>query len=238
MPRSALTISPRRRLPVLLFGLVAALLVVAGARITSAGLADYQTRAFLVDWEAKATEPSPRAWTVAHAAATRAVAHYPVPHGAYLERLGYVHAWQHYRQPPGFRSAHASRQAAREAYRIAVQVRPTWPYAWAALAEVKLRLLEFDTEFHHALAQAQRLGPWRANINRRVAEVGLIAWPQLSRMEQHAALTAAARAIKLASHHRSPLFSLGKSTNRLHILCKQLESQGHKVSSKECNSAF
>ena len=61
-------------------------LVVLGAQLTLSGVADFQTRSFLADWEAHRTPPSPQAWAVAHAAATRAAIRYPVPHGAYLER--------------------------------------------------------------------------------------------------------------------------------------------------------
>lgn len=215
-------------------GLIASVLALAGVGMASAGLADQQTRAFLADWEAKATAPSARAWEVAFAAATRAVAHYPVAHGAYLERLGYVHAWQHFGQASGAPGAQLSRQAARDAYRAAVQARPHWPYAWAALARVKLDLLEFDAEFHRALSEAQRLGPWRTDINRRVAEVGLSAWPQLAGAQRALTLDAAVRAMSQGRSHRAPLLALAHYAGQSAALCARLHTQGLRPSASEC----
>lgn len=214
--------------------LLAAVLLVIGVRMTSAGIADYQTRAFLADWESKAAPPSPRAWQVALDAAQRASSHYPVANGAYLERLGYVHAWQHFNTAFGAAQAQASRQAARDAYRAAIAARPTWPHAWAALAQVKLALLELDDEFRHALAQAQRLGPWRADINRRVAETGFIAWAHLPSPQQDLVLLAASHAIRQSARDRAPLFALAQRASQREVLCQRLRQQGYTPKAADC----
>lgn len=230
-PRTA---TAARRFALILFALVASLLLINGLRMTTAGIADFQARAFLADWEAKSVEPSPRAWDVALQAATRATAHYPVANGAYFERLGYIYAWQHFSQPFGSPTAQASRKAARAAQQAAVAARPTWPYAWAALAEAKLNLLEFDAEFHHALDQALHYGPTRSDINRRVAEVGFIAWPQLSANQRDQTIRAAARAIAQAKRHRARIFALASTAGQQTRLCNDLGAQAYLPSAQEC----
>lgn len=234
MPKSTPGFAAKPYLQALFFGLVAALLLINGVRMTSAGMADFQAAAFLADWQAKSAEPSPRAWNVALQAATRANAHYPVPNGPYLERLGYIHAWQYFTQPFGSADAQPSREAARKAHRAAVQARPTWPYGWAALAEAKLNLLEFDAEFRTALVQAVHHGPNRADVHRRVASVGFVAWPQLSAEQKHQALRSGARAIMLARRHRAPLFSLAAAAGQQAQLCENLRAQGYRPSAQEC----
>lgn len=232
--RQRLPATATRPLGVVLIALIAMALIFGGVRMTSAGIADFQAQAFLADWETKSAQPSQRAWDVAHQAARRAIAHYPVANGAYLERLGYIHAWQHFSQPFGSTDAQPSRQAARDAQRAAVQARPTWPYAWAALAEAKLNLLEFDDEFHQALANALRYGPYRADIQRRVAAVGFIAWPQLSPHQQTTTLDVAANAITQARRHRAPLFALATAAGQHTRLCNDLLKQGHRPSAQHC----
>lgn len=223
-----------QRITALCTGLIGAAFLVAGAGMASAGLADDQTRAFLADWEAKLAAPSAAAWNVASNAARRAVAYHPVANGPYLERLGYVHAWQHFGQPQAAPSAQASRQAARDAYRAAIQARPHWPYAWTALAQIKLELREFDAEFRRALLQAQHLAPWRTDINRRVAEVGLIAWTQIDGPQHALVLDAAARAIGYSSRHRAPLFALAAHAGQTRVLCSRLRTQGLPTRTQDC----
>lgn len=214
-----------RRTGIGLLALAALLLVYSGTRLTLAGLADYQTRAFLADWEERRTPPSAQAWAVAHAAATRAVTQYPAAHGGYLERLGYIHAWQHHTAPFGATHAAPSRQAALHAYRAATAARPTWPYAWAALADIKLRLLQFDTEFHHALAHAHTLAPWRPNINHRLAELGFAAWPQLDTAQRQATLETARRALpQLNASTTATLFAQAAIAGQQPALCHSLNN--------------
>lgn len=211
------------------------LLIYLGARLTLAGVADFQTRAFLTDWESRRTPPSAQAWSVAYASAARATTVFPVPQGRYLERLGYVHAWQHHHAPLGAAHAGASRHAARDAYRAATRARPTWPYAWLALAEVKLRLLEFDPEFHHALAQVHALAPWRPSINHRLALLGLTAWPQLAAAQRSASLESARRALAhLNAISATALFTQASVAGQGPTLCNSLEDATRKRMHRHC----
>lgn len=197
-------------------------LLVAGSRMLLAGVASYQAEAFLEDWSAKAEEPSERAWQIAHEAAQRAIDRYPTANGAYLERLGLIQQWKEFRQPFGALQAMGSRQAAAQAFREAISVRPNWPDNWAALAHAKLYLSEFDPEFHHALAQAHALAPWRIGVNSRLAEIGFITWPQLDVIERERILESARRTVVYSPVESKKIFTIAVNTGMTDALCNSL----------------
>lgn len=63
--------------------------------------------------------------------------------------------------------------SAKEYYLQATQLRPLWPVTWASLAKVKWRLQEFDNEMLFYLAQANKLGPKKPEVNLLFADLGL-----------------------------------------------------------------
>ncbi|MDI9728287.1 hypothetical protein [Stutzerimonas stutzeri] len=212
------------KLPTLCLLLAALGLMAMGARMATSGLAHYQTQAFLANWVAAAKEPNPRAWTIAEEAAQRAVAWYPVANGVYLDQLGLVHSWQHFRQPYGALDARNSRMAALDAYRAAVEARPTWPDTWARLAHAKLYLLAFDDEFDHALLQASVLGPWRIGINRELTEIGFTAWPQLDVTQRVVILELARRTVAYNAAEAKRTYQLAEYTGMTDVLCQSLNT--------------
>lgn len=211
------------KLPTLCLLLAALGLMAMGARMATSGLAHYQTQAFLANWVAAAKEPDPRAWNIAEEAAQRAVAWYPVANGVYLDQLGLVHNWQHFRQPYGALDARNSRMAALDAYRAAVEARPTWPDTWVRLAHTKLYLLDFDAEFDHAMLQASTLGPWRIGINRELTDIGLTAWPQLDTTQRAVTLEAARRTVAYSSNDAKRAEQLANHTAMTEVLCQSLD---------------
>lgn len=70
-------------------------------------------------------------------------------------------------------------EAALEALRKAVSLRPVSPYTWSMLLYVKSQLGEVDGEFGQALSNAVSLGPWEPEVQRTVAEIGLMNWERL-----------------------------------------------------------
>ncbi|WP_439862022.1 hypothetical protein [Pseudomonas sp. MBLB4136] len=214
--------SVTEKLPLLLVLLLALALLAAGARMIPAGIASYQAEAFIGTWEQAAGEPSPRAWVIAHDAAQRAIAWYPVANGDYLDRLGRIYSWQQFRQPYGDPLAEASRRAALQAYRAATAARPAWPYSWERLAHTKLYLQQFDGEFAHALGEAQRLGPWRIGVNRELAAIGLGAWAQLDAPQRQASLESARRVVAYGPAETKRLLELAEATGHLDELCNKL----------------
>ncbi len=214
-----------RRLARLLAIVLGLPLLYAGSCLLLAGIAGYQADAFLDDWEKKGEEPGEPAWQIAHDAAQRAIDLYPVANGAYQHRLGLIQQWQHFRQPFGAAEAEASRRAALEAFRAATSARPTWPEHWTSLAYAKLYLLEFDAEFHAALRRAHELGPWRNGINFRLAEIGLIAWPQLDTSERANILESARRTIAYSAQDARNLLSIAEQIGMTSELCASLSNE-------------
>lgn len=214
-----------RRMPALLVLLLAMALLIAGGRMSVAGIANYQAEAFMSAWAKAGSEPSARAWQVAHNAAQRANSLYPVANGQYLDQLGRVYSWQQFRQPYAAPIAHASRQAALDAYRAAVAARPTWPYTWERLAHSKLYLQEFDNEFDLAMQQAFQRGPWRIGVNRELAEIGFSAWQQLNPEQRHATLESARRSVANGHAEAQRLLNVAEITGRLSELCSSLSAE-------------
>lgn len=222
-----MTGNSRRRQRILLgLGLLCALvLATLGGRLFIAGIAAHQVQRFLDDWERLGEVPTGTAWDVAETAARRAVAFYPGANGDYLERLGKVYEWRHESLNFGDPRAQASRQRALDAYRQAVAVRPAWPDTWVQIAFVKLRLLEFDEEFDRALQQGFENGPWRMHINRGLATVGLIAWPQLDEAQRTQILTSAQRTVAFSDAQAVRLFGLSDHIDQTALLCAELPAE-------------
>lgn len=208
-------------------------LLYSGSRLLLAAIAGYQAQSFLDDWTRKNEEPSPRAWQVAHDAAQRAVDFYPGRNGEYLQRLGHIQQWKQFRHPFGAPEAQQSRRAALEAFRAASKTRPTWPANWTALAYAKLHLLELDSEFAHALRQAQAFGPTRLEINRTLAEIGFIAWPRLDAEQRQATLAAAHKTVNHGTREAQKLLAIAQQTGMQGELCSSL-GEAEKKKRKIC----
>lgn len=210
------------RMALLLAALLSLPLLYGGTGLLLAGIASYQAQSFLDDWARKGERPDVHAWQIAHDAAQRAIDLHPGANGAYLERLGRIHLWKQFGLPFGAPEAERTRRAALQAFRAAGEARPTWPFNWTALAYAKLYLLEFDDEFAHALEQARNLGPSRLIINRSLAEIGLIAWPQLSDEQRRATISAAEKTVKHSTKEAQGLLAIASSGGMHDQLCASL----------------
>lgn len=198
-------------------------LFVTGVRMAGAGIASYQTEAFLEDWASKGVQPDPRAWAVAEGAALRAISRYPTADGEYLDLLGRVYSWQHISEPFGSPRAETSRRAALDAYRAAVAARPTWPYTWLRLADTKLHLAQFDDEFRLARARATELGPTRIQIQREIAGIAFAAWRQLNANERQRALESARRAVAYGPRDAQQIHARAAQLGLADALCASLD---------------
>lgn len=191
-----------------------------GFYIFKAGFAQYQTRAFLDDWAEQGVPPNPKAWNIAVNAAEQSVALSPfVDNGEYLDNLGRVYEWRHFDLPYGDVEAKGSRESALDAYRRATQARPLWPYTYAQLAFVKLRLLQFDEEFEYAYVQAFELGPWRAGVQQQLAEISFIAWPSLNTHLKELAITSFQRLERIDPSAARSLVKRYSTSTMLSFIC-------------------
>ncbi|MBV1790206.1 hypothetical protein KQ940_19295 [Marinobacterium sp. D7] len=187
------------------------------------GVSSSQAEMFLRYWGEKREQPSDPAWLAAAAAAERAVSVGPGTNGDYWDRLGRIYEWRYINEPFGSELADASRERALEGYRASVEARPLWPHTWVQLAFVKLRLLEFDDEFDRALVQAFTLGPWRMNVQAQLAEIGMIAWPQLTPEQKAATWESMERTLRYSSQRARPLQDLAKRAGLYNELCAAVD---------------
>lgn len=215
--------------PVILL-LPCVVLAVIGWRMALAGISHYQSTAFLDAWRLQLVEPDARAWTAAHAAAANAVDLYPVGNGQYLDVLAQIYLWKKFQSPFGSQSTNpttdleieSSRRKAVVALVDAIEVRPSFPGAYARLAHAKLSLRELDMEFRSALISAQRLGPYQFAINAEVAEVGLLAWPEIDRKTRNKVAESAFQVASEGAEGRRRIFALMHHIGKDEVLCSHL----------------
>lgn len=212
-----------RRSIALLAGLLGLAAIYGGGQLLLAGIAHYQAQAFIEHWQQNASQPSEQAAAVAEDAIQRAIRAYPGSNGKYLETLGYIQQWRALGADLNDPNAQQQRQAAVQALRESTQARQTWPDAWAALAYAKLTVLEFDQEFTHAMQQAQHFGPWRIGINRRLAEIGLIAFAELNPEQRAITAESMQRTAQYSAKEHQQLLALAKQTNNLNTLQNALQ---------------
>ena len=198
-------------------------LLVLGSRVLLASLNEYRASRFLADWETKRQVPSEQAWQVAEDAMSNAIDWYPAANGAYAEQFGYMWQWRSYSVPATQANSKEYQQQAIVKFRTASQLRPTWPAAWSGLAYAKLVAGEWDQEFAQTMQHAAKFGPSRIGINRRLAEIGLIAWPQLTPELQALTLEQAKRTVGYSAASRAELFKLATEVQRSELLCQYLQ---------------
>jgi len=190
-----------------------------------AGITGRQAQMFLDDWGQKSNDPSEKAWQFAVDAAARSLEWKPGSGAAHADRLGRILEWYRVNQPFGDADAEPARRKAVEAYRQSVEARPLWPYTRIQLAYAKLRLLEFDAEFHQQLAEARRLAPWRVRIHGPLAEIGMIAWPQLSEQEKAETWQSLELVLRYDPSRAKPLQDLAERAGLTTAMCKAVDSE-------------
>jgi hypothetical protein len=137
--------------------------------------------------------------------------------------VGDMHALLAAGRPVWEAESKAHNRAARDAYRTAIQRRPSWPYAWANLAVVKFRLAELDREFFTALERAVTLGPWEPEIQKTVADLGLAAWKLLPEETR----TPVRASLERGLHRQGEtIISLAARYGRLDVLAPLVEGNG------------
>jgi hypothetical protein len=118
-------------------------------------------------------------WQEAHGLAMLAVRLAPM-NADYREGLARVHEMRFITAPIGMPEAKAEREMAIAAYQDSIRLRPTWPYAYAALAYALVRAGGHEAEVESALAEAARLGPWEPQVMEAIVDIGLDGWYRIS----------------------------------------------------------
>ena len=108
-------------------------------------------------------------------------------------------------------------ESAAELYRSALARRPTWPFDWVALADIKAQLQQFDAEFSKALERSHTLGPWEYPIQIRLVNTGFKHWSDLTSPEQKLIHQTFDRA--LHGNRFKRFIQLGKHYDQLELFC-------------------
>ena len=203
--------------------IVSAAGAVLAMQMMSAGIATYQVESFLDDWVSKRQPPSDKAWNIAHQAAARAVDNFPVANGNYYDHLGRIYQWHAVFESHGDIAAQPSGLKAMEAYRHSADARPLWPYTWVQIAFIKLRMLDFDEEFDHALSKATSLGPWRPRVNTAIAEIGFQAWQDLTLSQRRLVIESWRRAASIGQGN--PLMDIADQFGLATKACTALDDK-------------
>jgi len=147
------------------------------------GLADahyYNARTILRD--AEKANRLPEAADLASAQASLQAARALEPaNPLFVEQSARVREMQALRLPQGDPAARALLQKALEEFRGAALMRPGSPYAWSAIAALKLRLDSLDFEFYGSLERAALYGRWEPGVQVALADIGLATWRLLPR---------------------------------------------------------
>lgn len=191
-----------------------------GTALALAGLERYRADTFLAHWAQQRKEPDDAAWQVAVAAAESARAWYPVRNGDYEDRLGRTLVWRHFQQRLAMPDAQVTRDAATEAYRRALAAREVAAYTRARLAHAKLYMLQVDDEFAREYGRALEQGPWRPEVLRELAEVGLDAWPLLAPAQREQAILAFRRAVTLGGRQARDLMQAADAKGLREVFCQ------------------
>lgn len=153
-----------------------------------ADISAFRAKAWVETWSHHALEaqargelyfPDAEDWQQAQSLGKLAVTLSPF-NADYREGLARVHEARFIMAAPGTLEARPDREEAAQLYREAIVLRPTWPYAHAALAYALLRAGGHQDEMELALAEAARLGPWEPLAMEAIVDIGLDAWYQLT----------------------------------------------------------
>lgn len=125
--------------------------------------------------------------------------------------------------------------SAAQLYRDSLATRPTWPFDWVALADIKAQLNQFDPEFSRAIERSSTLGPWEYPIQLRLVNTGFKHWKQLTSSEQDIIQQTFDRA--LYGNRRKPFIDLAKYYDQLALFCARTnnaEAYGKAVENYAC----
>jgi hypothetical protein len=101
----------------------------------------------------------------------------------YPELLGRLHFWRFFVQDApieSFDEAQSVVNAGLEPLRKSIEMRPTWPMAWASLLQLKSIGDQIDYEFEQVWNKSMELGDWESGVQTVLLEAGLIHWPRFN----------------------------------------------------------
>lgn len=159
---------PRHLLAVLLV-LISCLGLLKSTSFAAASLDYYFVRNTVETWQQNLQVNQEDDYLAAKSAIKSARQSHP-RHPLYTDMTGQMYEWG---SLAGYEDEPTALRAAKDYYRQAIAMRPTWPVSYASLAMIKWRMGEFDEELSMLLKQAVLYGPKKAETNILISEMGL-----------------------------------------------------------------
>ena len=137
----------------------------------------------------------------------------------------------------GHKDAMEARKKALDYYRQAINLRPTWPYHYSDLALVKFRLLEIDEEFYDAMYASMEFGPWEPDVQRVIAEIGMVLWNILGTQDRQFILDTIRKSFKHANKtHADAIRKAIEKWQFVDRVCEEVEGNIDLV--KYCDKSY
>lgn len=212
-----------------------------------ADIAAFRGKAWVEAWSHQAVQAQARGqlfspldedWQEARALATLSVRLSPL-NADYREGLARIHEARFMMAGLGAAEARKDREKAVALYRDSIALRPSWPYAHAALAYALWRAGGLQAEVEVALADAARLGPWEPQVMEAIIDVGLDAWyvltPSARRVVSDAILRSQSwRAGDLGQRHADRAWAIVRTHRKQALACAMLPQREERIRSR-CN---
>jgi hypothetical protein len=142
----------------------------------------YQALVYEREWISTGTVVDQQDWDAA-AGWTKLAMKFNPFNPNYPELLGRLHFWQFFIAGQSISSDEKAQAVANSGLvhlRHAIEMRPTWPLAWASLLKLKSIAGQIDYEFEPVWDKSVELGDWEPGVQTILLEAGLIHWPRFN----------------------------------------------------------
>jgi len=110
-----------------------------------------------------------------------------------------------------------------------LELRPTSPYTWSALAAADYRLGDTSSEFRSALRHAMETGPNEPEVDVRVTDLGLAVWDELDPKTR----SEVENAVAVGMHHEpARVLQVAERRGRLGTACRHAVASSRQSDSK------
>lgn len=121
--------------------------------------------------------------------------------------------------------------------RSALQIKPSWPYAWKQLVLSKSTLKQYDSEMSGGYAKAMELGKWEATVVVDLVDLGLRDWENLNAQTKHVVQQAIEQLISINQTKNKDSKPLLDSLNAAKACPEQQTQTELTLFSAYCNAA-
>ena len=140
-------------------------------------------------------------------------------------RAARMHEWYAFTPSPNPELLAASLVSASTAVDAGLALRPDDGYGLSQRAMLKVRRGAVDAALSSDMVAAQRLAPWEATVQRRLAYAGVAAWSELDSVGRQVLLKGLSAAAIHQPHMAEEMLEIADHFGRLGLLCSALSAQ-------------